>query len=85
MADIRVYYLTYLTIEAQANAARSIADYQRNAARLRTLMGTEPSLDQTFTRLNSAILYPAAIREENAVRVYRTHLLYQRLTASKTP
>ena len=83
MADIRVYYLTYLTIEAQANAARSIADYQRNAAQLRTLMSTEPSLDQTFTRLNSAILYPAAIREENAVRVYRTHQLYQRLTGSQ--
>ena len=83
MADIRVYYLTYLTIEAQANTANSISDYQSYAAQLRTLIATEPMLAQTFTRLNNATLYPAAIREENAVRVYRTHQLYQRLTRAQ--
>jgi hypothetical protein len=46
-------------------------------------MSTEPALDEAFRRLNSATLYPAAIREENAIRVYRTHLLYQRLALSK--
>jgi hexosaminidase len=85
MADIRVYYLTYLNIEARVDTTTSIAAYQSYAAQVRTLMATEPLLDQTFSRLNNETLYPAAIREENAIRVYRTHQLYQRLTASQTP
>jgi len=80
MADIRVYYLTYLNIEARVNAATSIANYHSYTAQLRALIATEPLLDETFTRLNAETLYPAAIREENAIRVYRTHQLYQRLT-----
>ena len=83
MADIRVYYLTYLNIEAGVNAANSMQEYQNYAGRLRTLMATEPLLDQTFRQLNSETLYPAAIQEENAIRIYRTHQLYQRLTATK--
>jgi hypothetical protein len=83
MADIRVYYLTYLNIEAGVNAANSIREYQNYAGRLRALMATEPQLDQTFSRLNNGMLYPAAIQEENAIRIYRTHQLYQRLTALK--
>jgi hypothetical protein len=47
-------------------------------------MATEPLLDQTFRRLNSETLYPAAIQEENAIRIYPTHQLYQRLTGTKT-
>ena len=80
MADIRVYYLTYLDIEARADSARSTADYRSYAGQLRSLMETEPALDEAFRRLNGRALYPAAIREENAIRVYRTHQLYQRLT-----
>ena len=82
MADIRVYYLTYLVIEARVNSAGSIQEYRSYTAQLRTLMATEPLLDQTFTRLNAANLYPAANREETAIRVYRTHQLYQRLALS---
>jgi hypothetical protein len=84
MADIRVYYLTYLNIEAGVNAATSIQEYQSYSGRLLTLMATEPLLDQTFRRLNSETLYPAAIQEENAIRIYPTHQLYQRLTGTKT-
>lgn len=83
MADIRVYYLTYLTIEDHVNTAGSIHDFQSYAARLRTLMDKEPALDAAFRRLNGAILYPAAIDEENAIRNYRTHKLYERLALSK--
>jgi len=83
MADIRVYYLTYLSIEAHADTASSISDYQSYAAQLKTLMNTEAALDETFRRLNGTILYPAAIREENAIRAYRTHQLYQRLTRAR--
>ncbi|HXO74420.1 MAG TPA: hypothetical protein VN824_04300, partial [Puia sp.] len=83
MADIRVYYLTYLNIEAGVNATNSIQDYKKYAGLLRILMAMEPLLDQTFRQLNSETLYPAAIQEENAIRIYRTHQLYQRLTATK--
>jgi hexosaminidase len=85
MADIRVYYLTYLKIETGVNAATSIENYHSFAAQLRTLMAAEPLLDHAFIRLNNETLYPAAIREENAVRVHRTHQLYERLTTSKMP
>jgi len=83
MADIRVYYLTCLDIKAHADSARSIRDYHDFAPQAGALMKTEPGLDETFRRLNGDALYPAAIREENAIRVYPTHQLYQRLALSK--
>ncbi len=83
MADIRVYYLTYENIEAGVNNAGSIEQYRTYKDQLQSLMATEPLLDQTFSRLNSETLYAAAIREEAAIRIHRTHQLYQRLTASK--
>jgi hexosaminidase len=83
MADIRVYYLSYLVIEGKVNNAVSIADFQRYAAEVRALMATEAPLDEAFGRLNGETLYPAAIKEENAVRVYRTHQLYARLTKAR--
>ena len=45
-------------------------------------MATEAPLEEAFGRLNGDILYAGAIREENAVRVYRTHQLYARLIKS---
>ena len=83
MADIRVYYLTYLVIEGKVNRAASIADFQRCAGEVRALMATEASLEEAFGRLNGETLYPAAVKEENAVRVFRTHLLYARLAAGR--
>lgn len=83
MADIRVYYLTYENIETHANAAISIKDYQTYASQLKTLMNKEPQLAQTFSDLNNTTLYPAAIQEENAIRTFRTHLLYQRMTRAE--
>jgi hexosaminidase len=83
MADIRVYYLSYLVIEEKVNTARSVAGFQQYAAEVRALMATEAPLDEAFSRLNGETLYPAAIEEENAVRVYRTHQLYARLTRAE--
>ena len=83
MSDIRVYYLSYLVIEGKVDRAASIADLQGYAVEVRALMATEPPLEEAFGRLNGDILYAGAIREENAVRVYRTHLLYERLTRGK--
>ncbi len=83
MADIRVYYLSYLVIEGKVNSAGSVAGFQRYAAEVRALMATEAPLDEAFGRLNGETLYPAAIKEENTVRVYRTHQLYARLTRAE--
>jgi hexosaminidase len=83
MADIRVYYLSYLVIEEEVNNAGSISDYQKCAAEVHALMATEAQLDEAFGRLNGETLYPAAIKEENAIRVYRTHELYERLTNAR--
>jgi hexosaminidase len=83
MGDIRVYYLSYLVIEEKVNTARSVAGFQQYAAEVRALMATEAPLDEAFSRLNGETLYPAAIEEENAVRVYRTHQLYARLTRAE--
>jgi hexosaminidase len=82
MADIRVYYLSYMVLEGRVDSAGSIAEFAECAGQLRALMATEESLDAAFDRLNGSVLYPAAIREENAVRVYRTHELYERVTGS---
>jgi hypothetical protein len=79
MADIRVYYLSYLVLEAKVNDAVDIEAFRKLAGDVRVLMASEPALDEAFSRLNGSTLYPAAIEEENAVRVYRTHLLYDRL------
>jgi len=43
-------------------------------------MATEPALDREFQRLNEKTLYPSALTEENAIRIYKTHRLYQRLS-----
>jgi len=79
MAKIRVYYLSYRNIEAQVNAASNPDDLKKYVARLKALMATEPALAQSFQRLNNKTLYPSAIEEENAIRIYKIHALYQRL------
>ncbi|HVU58677.1 MAG TPA: family 20 glycosylhydrolase [Puia sp.] len=84
MARIRVYYLTYLNIEAQANAASNPDDLKKYIAQLKTLMATEPALDEDFRRLNKDALYPAAIEEENTIRTYRAHRLFERLAGITT-
>ncbi|HVV70912.1 MAG TPA: hypothetical protein VHI52_05320, partial [Verrucomicrobiae bacterium] len=83
MADIRVYYLSCLDIESRADSASSIREFRGYTPRIKTLMKTEPALDEAFRRLNGQTLYPAAIRKENAIRVYHTHQLYQRLALSR--
>jgi hypothetical protein len=80
MADIRVYYLRYINIEAALNAGAATTTY---AVQLKALMATEPALNKTFERLNGAVLYPSEIEEENTIRCYRTHQLYERLCRKK--
>jgi hexosaminidase len=80
MADIRVYYLRYINIEAAVNNG---GDIHIAASQLKALMALEPALNKTFEQLNSAVLYPSEIENENTVRCYRTHQLYERLSRIK--
>jgi hexosaminidase len=80
MAEIRAYYLSYMKIEEEVNAASFNADLSATyAAELKKLMTNEQRLSDEFTALNSGILYPAAIAEENNLRSQKIHVLYDRL------
>jgi hypothetical protein len=84
MADIRVYFISYMEIEKEVNSdlfSRSkIPDYLN---RLKTLMDEESELDKRFRILNKDVLYPAAIDEENNLRDQKIHNLYNRLSGIK--
>ena len=84
MADIRVYYLSFMEIEKEVNSD----DFSRDKipgylARLKKLMDEESDLDQRFRALNQNVLYPAAIDEENNLRNQKIHNLYNRLSGNK--
>jgi hexosaminidase len=85
MAEIRVFYLSYMEIEKEVNSdgfSRSkIPDY---LTRLKTLVNEEPELDKRFRLLNQDVLYPAAIDEENNLRNQKIYNLYNRLSGRKT-
>jgi hexosaminidase len=80
MAEIRVYYLTYMKIEAEVNAPSFKPDKTATyAALLNDLLGREQRLNTEFAVLNGGFLYPAGIAEENVLRSQRIHVLYDRL------
>ncbi len=84
MAEIRVYYLTYMKIEAEVNAPSFIAaDAPAYASRLKKLLADEQKLSDELTALNSGFLYPAAIAEENTLRSQKINVLYNRLAKVK--
>ncbi|HEY2349872.1 MAG TPA: beta-N-acetylhexosaminidase [Puia sp.] len=84
MADIRVYYISFMEIEKEVNSdnfSRSkIPDY---LTRLKTLMNSASDLDKRFSILNQDLLYPAAIDEENNLRNQKINNLYYRLSGIK--
>jgi hexosaminidase len=84
MADIRVYYLSFVEIEKEVNSD----DFSRDKIpvylnRLKTLMNKEPELDKRFMVLNQDVLYASAIDEENNLRNQKIHHLYNRLSGIK--
>jgi hexosaminidase len=84
MADIRLYYLSYMEIEKEVNSdefSRSkIPDY---LTRLKALMNAEPDIDKRFRILNQDVLYAAAMDEESNLRTQKIHNLYNRLSGIK--
>jgi hexosaminidase len=84
MTEIRVYYLNYMKIEEEVNAASFTADQAPTyAAELKKLLENEQTLSNEFTALNGGFLYPSAITEENTLRSQRIHVLYDRLAKVK--
>ncbi len=84
MADIRVYYLSFMEIEKEVNSV----DFSRSKipsclTRLKALMNMEPELDKRFRVLNQDLLYPSAIDEENNLRNQKINNLYNRLSGIK--
>jgi hexosaminidase len=80
MADIRVYYLSFMEIETALNdPAVEAKDIGKYIPLLDSLRSEQASLDRTFIRLNGDLLYPFALAEENQLRNERVDRLYQRL------
>jgi hypothetical protein len=84
MADIRLRYLEYQGIWAEANAADfSAAQTPVLLTKLERLKAESASLDKRFARLNGHALYPAALAEENQLRNIKIELLIDRLANRK--
>ncbi len=84
IADIRVYYLSYMEIEKEVNSDNFSRDkIPIYLSRLKALMNQEPELDKRFRILNQDVLYAAAIDEENNLRTQKIHNLYNRLSGIK--
>ncbi|HVY75363.1 MAG TPA: hypothetical protein VG890_11065, partial [Puia sp.] len=80
MADIRLFYLEYQGIGAEANAASFTSDQvPALLTRLKQLKAKEAGLNKRFAELNKAGLYPAEIAEENQIRNQKIDLLFNRL------
>lgn len=78
MAEIRLQYLAYQSIEARANAIEIPAD--RLKALLNELMAIRTDrLDGRFASLNKGILYPSEIVRENELRNAKLKLLKMKL------
>ncbi|WP_183561521.1 beta-N-acetylhexosaminidase [Mucilaginibacter sp. SP1R1] len=84
MARIRVYYLTFMKIESEVNAADfTNIQVPLYVAQLKTLLSNEQKLNEEFAALNGDFLNPASITEENVLRSQKIHVLYDRLARIK--
>jgi hypothetical protein len=78
MAAIRVQYLSYQSIESRANAAgMTVEQLKPLITELEALYTKE--LDEKFIALNSAVMYPAEMAQENELRHGKIQVLLQRL------
>ena len=84
MADIRVFYVSFMEIEKEVNGDNfSRSKIPAYLSRLKALMNMESEFDKRFRILNQDLLYPAAIEEENNLRTQKIHNLYNRLSGIK--
>ncbi len=84
MADIRLQYLHYLSIEKQLNTGTGTTqDISTAIKQLQALLVNADSLDQRFINLNKASYNLAELKNENDIRDKKIHLLYDRLTRKR--
>ncbi|HEY2581763.1 MAG TPA: family 20 glycosylhydrolase [Mucilaginibacter sp.] len=84
MADIRLQYLRYQCIEAEANSITfTPARAPALLTKLNKLKTDGHLLDERFATLNKDVLYPAGIAEENQLRNQKINLLFYRLSKGK--
>jgi hexosaminidase len=84
MAGIRVYYLTYMKIEAEINSPGFSADQAPvYLTKLDKLLVDEQKLNAEFTALNQDFLYKSALDDENLLRSQKIHVMYNRLAKIK--
>jgi hypothetical protein len=84
MADIRVYYVSFMEIEKEVNSENfNRSQIPVYLSRLKALMNTEADLDKRFRLLNRDVLYAAAMDEESNLRTQKIHNLYNRLSGIK--
>jgi len=84
MADIRVYYLSFMEIEKEVNSDGFSRDkIPGYLTRLKALMNEDSELDKRFRILNQDLLYTTAIDEENNLRNQKIYNLYNRLSGMK--
>ncbi len=84
MADIRMLYLSYQTIEKDVNMP-SFTKTQLPAVvqQLKQLLSDSKKIDQRFINLNKNTLYMGELKQENNLRDSKINLLYKRLTREK--
>jgi hexosaminidase len=84
MQDIRENYLAFKEIEAvvhsDAFTNRMIPDL---LIRLKIILNKDDAIKVRFIEMNSSLLYPSQIEEENQVRIKRVRLLYDRLAKTR--
>lgn len=77
MADIRAFYLQLLQLKKQVNTDEILPlHFPIYLSKTRALMQQSLELNKRFTALNSSVLYPAAIKEENDLRNQAFKLFY---------
>jgi len=84
MKDIRENYLAFKDVETVVNSDgfenQMIPDVLN---RLKTILKKDDAIKTRFAEMNSGLLHPAQIEEENSVRIKRVRLLYDRLSKTR--
>jgi hexosaminidase len=76
MAEIRLFYLQVLQIEAEMNTDEyTVASHEKFEARLKLLKNKSLYLNQNFSDLNKDFLYASEISKENDQRNYKLNEL----------
>lgn len=84
MSDIRENYLSFKQVEVIVNSPEFNSEMLPEVLKsLEMILEKDKNIKARFTELNSYLLYPGQIEEENQTRIKRVQLLYERLLKQK--